>query len=120
MGSTMKTWLGILAISIVAAAPAVAHPALVKAIPAAKSAVASPTVISVQFSEGLEAKFSSFDLIAADGHKIATAPVTLDGSKKTLSAAPASPLAAGAYKVAWRVVASDGHKVEGAYDFTVK
>ena len=120
MGSTMKTLLGIIAISVVAAGPALAHPALVKATPAAKSAGASPTMISVQFSEGLEAKFSSFDVTSADGHKIATAPVTLDNSKKTLSTTPSSPLTAGSYKVSWHVVASDGHKVEGAYDFTVK
>jgi len=116
----MKKLLGVLAISVVAAAPAVAHPAVVKATPAAKSAVAPPAVISVQFSEALEARFSGFDLIAADGKKIATAPVSLDNSKKTMSAAPSSPLSAGSYKVAWHAVASDGHKVEGAYDFTVK
>ena len=116
----MKNLLGLIAISLVAAVPAIAHPALVKATPAAKSAGSSPAVISVQFNESLEPRFSSFDVLAADGHKIATAPVTLDGGKKTLSAAPTAPLAAGSYKVSWHVVASDGHKVEGAYDFTVK
>ncbi len=98
-----------------------AHAHLVSATPAAKAVVASPSAISIQFSETLEAKFSGFEITNAAGAKVALAPVTLEPKgKKTLTASPQVPLAAGAYKIAWHVVGGDGHKVEGAYDFTVK
>jgi len=104
-----------------AATGANAHAHLVSAVPADKAVVASPNMIEARFSEGLEAKFSSFDVTTAGGAKVALAQVNLDPKdKKILSAAPQAPLAPGAYKVSWHVVAGDGHKSEGVYGFTVK
>jgi copper resistance protein C len=98
-----------------------AHAHLVSAAPADKSTVASPSVVRVEFNESLEAKFSSFDVINASGAKVAMAPAALDPKgKKMLTGTPSAPLAPGAYKVAWHVVGTDGHKVEGTYGFTVK
>ena len=97
-----------------------AHAHLVTSIPAAKAVVASPVTISVAFNENLEAKFSGFDVTSAAGAKIALAPTLDPKDKKMLVAAPQAPLAPGVYKLAWHVVGSDGHKIEGAYDFTVK
>lgn len=104
-----------------AATGAYAHAHLVSAVPADKAVVASPNLIEAHFSESLEPKFSSFDVTTASGAKIALAQVSVDPKeKKILSAAPQAPLAPGAYKVSWHVVAGDGHKSEGVYGFTVK
>lgn len=104
-----------------AATGASAHAHLVSAAPADKAVVASPNLIEARFSESLEPKFSSFDVTAANGAKVALAQVNVDPKeKKILSAAPQAPLAPGAYKVSWHVVAGDGHKSEGVYSFTVK
>ena len=112
---------GAVAILLAGTVEAEAHAHLVTATPAAKATVASPASISIAFNETLEAKFSGFEITNAAGAKIATAPVMLDPQgKKTLSAAQQAPLAPGSYKIAWHVVGGDGHKVEGAYDFTVK
>jgi methionine-rich copper-binding protein CopC len=116
------TALGFSAVAILfAASDAEAHARLVSAAPADKAVVASPKLIEAHFSENLEPKFSSFDVTAANGAKVAMAQMSVDPKdKKILTGAPQAPLAPGAYKVSWHVVASDGHKVEGTYGFTVK
>lgn len=113
--------IGAGAFLLAATVEADAHAHLVSATPAEKATVASPSAITVNFSEGLEGKFSSFDVTNASGAKVALSGVTLDPKdKKTLSATPQAPLTPGAYKVAWHVVAGDGHKSEGTFGFTVK
>ena len=44
--------------------------------------------------------------------------VSEDG--KTISGAPARPLAAGAYVVNWRVASPDGHRMTGSTNFSVR
>jgi methionine-rich copper-binding protein CopC len=98
-----------------------AHARLLNAVPADKAVVASPASIEAHFSENLEPKFSGFDVTTASGAKVPMVQANVDPKdKKTLVAALQAPLAPGAYKVSWRAVASDGHKVEGSYSFTVK
>ena len=52
--------------ALFAAAPAIAHPKLISATPAANAVVASPAKLQLTFSEGLVAKFSGVDLVMTD------------------------------------------------------
>ena len=95
-----------------------AHAKLVKATPAADAAGAAPQVIHLQFSEALETKFSTAQLMKADGTSI---DVTATAKGKTIDAKPKAKLEPGAYMVMWNAVAADdGHKTNGNYNFTVK
>lgn len=100
--------------------PALAHVSLVRSTPAAKAAGPSPSVVQLQFSGKVEPKFSGFDVLKADGTKAALTPLPAAKDGKGLSAKLAQPLAPGAYKVAWRIVSADGHRMTGTYDFSVR
>jgi methionine-rich copper-binding protein CopC len=101
------------------ASGALAHAKLVKASPAASTTVGAPQKLQLQFSEKLEPKFSSVELLKA-GAPVAVVSAVSGKDRKTLEAAPKAPLAPGAYKVTWRIVSADGHKMTGDYNFTVK
>jgi hypothetical protein len=96
-----------------------AHPKVM--VPAADSSGPSPATISITFSEAVEPKFSSLNVTDEEGKKkFNTAASTLSpGDPKTLTLA-LPPLSPGPYKVHWVSVATDGHRMEGEYQFTVK
>lgn len=99
---------------------AMAHARPKVMVPAADSTVASPTSISVTFTESVEGKFSSLTVTNEQGKKINTvASSQLANDPKTLTLA-LPPLAPGPYLVQWISVAADGHRMEGEYRFTVK
>ena len=98
--------------------PAAAHARLVSATPAPNATVAAPRTFSLTFSERTVPAFSGFDVVNAAGEKVAIrTAVAEDG--KTLTGVLARPLAAGAYRVDWRIASSDGHRMTGSYTFTV-
>lgn len=102
-----------------AAGPAAAHARLVSATPASNSTVAAPRTIALTFSERMAPAFSGFDLVNGAGEKVPmSTSVAEDG--KTLTGALARPLAAGAYRVDWRIASSDGHRMTGSYTFSVR
>lgn len=107
------------ALSLAVAGPAQAHAKLTLAEPAANATVAPPRQIVLRFSEKMVGGFSGFDLTTAAGAKVA---VKVSPGKDGLSlvGVPAKPLTAGAYKVAWHVVTADSHRMQGAFDFTVR
>jgi methionine-rich copper-binding protein CopC len=97
-----------------------AHAHLKAQLPAADATVAAPAQLTLSFSEGIEAGFSSVSVTAADGKVVALKPLsTADGDKKTLVVSPVEPLAAGTYQVRWQVLSVDTHKSAGDYRFTV-
>lgn len=103
----------------ITAGPAAAHARLVSATPAPGSAVSAPRSISLTFSERTVPAFSGFDVVNAAGEKVAIrVAVSQDG--KTLTGTLARPLPVGAYVVNWRIASSDGHRMTGRYDFTVR
>ena len=116
-----------LAAAALASAPAFAHPKLLSANPAANAVVAAPTRVQLSFSEGLVTQFSGADLSMTDmpGMKMNSpmkmalkASVAPDG--KTLVLALAKPPPRGTYRLAWHVVSTDTHRVQGSYAFKVK
>lgn len=111
----------------VAGAPALAHPKVVSATPAANAVVATPKNIQLHFNEKLVPKFSGAELVMTGmpgmkDHapmKVAgKAAVAADG--RTLIVTPGKPLATGQYSVNWHVVSADTHRVTGSHSFSIK
>lgn len=99
-----------------------AHAHLKQQQPAADAQLSvSPQALTLDFSEGLEAKFSGLTLTGPQQQKVTTGPVTLNKSDARQMIVPVSgPLKAGEYTVDWHVVSVDGHKTKGQYRFSVK
>jgi methionine-rich copper-binding protein CopC len=95
-----------------------AHAILLESSPALKSAVPGPDVpIKLRFNVRIDAVRSRLTLIRPDGSS-----QTLELNKKTPAdtlSAEATGLAAGAYRLRWQVLASDGHITRGEIPFTV-
>ena len=116
--SPIKTLAAAAVLAVACAGQAAAHAKLVESNPAASATVSAPKQIKLRFSEKLEAKFSGFDLSVGGAKAPLQTSVASDGV--TMIGAPAKPLAPGAYKVEWHAVTADGHRMQGAYDFTVR
>lgn len=110
------------AMMVVTAAPALAHPKLVKAQPA-KGAILkkAPTKIELWFHEELDTKLSTFTVSDQKNGRVDTgdAKVNLDDRKMMESSVKA--LAPGVYTVKWKAVADDDKGVtEGTFTFRVQ
>jgi len=95
-----------------------AHPKVMD--PAPGATVTAPKHVSIVFSEALDPKFSSLHLTRQSGQAVGTTSSTVaadDPKHMTLDLPMLSP---GVYVVHWVSVATDGHRLEGSYDFTVK
>ncbi|HCM9361572.1 TPA: CopC domain-containing protein YobA [Enterobacter bugandensis] len=98
-----------------------AHAHLEQQSPAADSLVASPQVLTLNFSEGIEPGFSGVVVTDAQNQVIKTGTATRDEKNKAQLTVPLEQtLAPGAYRVDWHVVSVDGHKTKGSYRFSVK
>lgn len=105
---------------------AVAHPKLVSASPAANTAVAKPTKLTLTFSENLVGPLSGIELVMTGMPGMANhAPMPIKGFKseakgKVLTVTLPRALPAGTYNLKWHAVAGDQHRIEGQYAFTVR
>ncbi len=100
------------------APPAVAHAILLESNPILKSEVKGPDVpIKLRFNVRIDALRSRLTLIHPDG-SAQTLEIAKPAPADTLSA-EATGLAAGAYRLRWQVLASDGHITRGEIPFTV-
>ncbi|MET3140981.1 UNVERIFIED_ORG: methionine-rich copper-binding protein CopC [Arthrobacter sp. UYEF10] len=99
------------------AAPASAHDAAESSSPAQGATVATvPEQVSVTFNKnplGIGAQFSVKDSAGTEWADGDLGIVDNTASQKLKAGAPA-----GAYTVAWRVVSSDSHPIEGTFGFT--
>jgi len=106
------------AAAFLAVAPAAAHAVLLESSPSLKSAVSGPDVpIKLRFNVRIDALRSRLTLIHPDGSAQAL-EISKQAPADTL-AAEATGLAAGAYRLRWQVLASDGHITRGEIPFTV-
>lgn len=112
-------FIAVAAVVAFAAGPAAAHARLVSATPAPNATVASTRTLSLTFSERMAPAFSGFDVIDASGEKVAVQTSVAEGGK-TLTGTLSRALAAGAYRVDWRIASGDGHRITGSYTFTVR
>lgn len=106
---------------------ALAHPKLLSSTPGDKSEVATPATIELDFSERLLPDFSAANLLMTDMpgmamHAPAKMAFTVTGGAdgKTMVIKPAQPLPVGTYRVEWRAVSADTHRVTGTFTFQVK
>lgn len=115
------------AAALIAPLPALAHPKLVSATPAPNATTDATARLQLVFSERLVAQFSGADVVMTEmpGMKMhgpmkmpVKASLAEDG--KTLVLTLAKPLPKGSYRVDWRVVSADTHRVQGNYSFKVQ
>lgn len=112
--------LAIVAASLITA-PVGAHPTLKSASPAADvTSTSSPAEITLEFSEGVIARFSGLELKDEFGKTIATGVVMADPEdRKRLIIPILAPLNPGRYAVNWHVVSADTHRIQGQYSFRI-
>jgi len=104
-----------------AATSAFAHAQLEKATPAVGSTVSPPSDIRLEFSEGVEPRFSGVTLAAAGGASVALGVAKVEaGDAKVLIVPIAKPLSPGVYTVHWHAVSVDTHHTQGTFEFSVK
>ena len=113
-----KTLLAVaLAATLGLAAPASAHDAAESTSPAQGASLAAPPgEVSVTFSNPPLGIGSSFSVKDASGTEWADGSVRIVDNVATQKLRSGGP--AGAYTVAWRVVSSDSHPIEGTFTFT--
>jgi copper resistance protein C len=108
-----------LALALTASA-AFAHAQLEKATPPVGGTVASASEIRLEFSEGVEPKFTKVSLTGPNGVAPLGAARTESGNQAVLIVPISKSLTAGVYKVEWHAVSVDTHHTQGTFEFTVK
>lgn len=104
--------------SVVTAASASAHAELVRITPDRDAQLtAAPKDVVLEFSEPVNTSFATVVVTSAAGVSVTSGKPTVVGAKVTQTLVPR--MAAGAYRVAFRVVSSDGHPVAGESRFTL-
>jgi copper resistance protein C len=99
---------------------AFAHAHLVRAAPAAGSAVKdAPAEVTLTFSEKLEPAFTTAIIRDATGKQVDKADARVDKTDRTTVRVSLPPLTPGVYTVEWRVMSADTHKTNGNFTFKV-
>jgi hypothetical protein len=108
------------ALALSGAGAAFAHAQLKTASPAVNGAVtAPPSEVTLNFSEKLEAAFSTVIVRDAVGKRVNKADAQVDKTDRTIMRVAVDPLTPGIYIVEWRALTADTHKTEGAFVFRV-
>jgi methionine-rich copper-binding protein CopC len=108
--------LSLLFVTVTALA-AHAHASLAHAIPSAASTMsAAPHEVILTFTESLEAAFSNLTVMDASGTEVSQGKAQVKNNTMRISL---KLLSAGIYKVNWRAVSTDTHKIEGSFTFGV-
>ncbi|WP_025602598.1 copper homeostasis periplasmic binding protein CopC [Burkholderia sp. WSM2230] len=108
------------AAALLLASTAFAHAHVVSSEPAANAEVAAPGEVTIHFTEPLEPAFSKMTLADANGKPAASAASQVDKHDARVMHLPLPQLGAGRYAVHWTAVATDGHRTQGDFTFTVK
>jgi len=107
-----------LVVPIGLAPAASAHDAFTGSTPKSGSTLTTaPTSVTVSFEEPPLAAGLAVAVTAPDKSLVSSGDPVLTGSDVTVALEPLA--ASGAYTVAWRVVADDGHPVTGTFGFTL-
>ena len=106
--------------STLTSALAHAHPHLKAATPAPGSIMrGSPPELRLTFSEAVLPRFSGVQVTDQRGRVIPTKPRLAPNRTQLIFAIPGR-LPAGVYRVTWRTVSADTHRVTGRYTFRVR
>lgn len=108
------------AMTLSAVTMAFAHAHLVRATPTAGGTVQeAPTEVLLRFNEKLESAFSSVVVRDSAGKQVDKHDAQVDKADRLLMRVSLPPLTPGTYKVEWRVMSADTHKVNGNFTFVV-
>lgn len=109
------------ALTLAAAQFAHAHASPTHQVPPAGAIVAATqNEVAIEFDDSLEPAFSSIDVTDAQGKSVTRGKATVDKANQKHMSVALSALSPGKYTVTWVAVASDGHRTQGHYAFTVK
>jgi methionine-rich copper-binding protein CopC len=116
-------------LGLTVAVPALAHPTLVSASPAAAATASNVRTVTLTFNETFLPQMSDIEIVMTGmpgmaGHhpamKVAGVKVAASADRKSLVATLARPLPADTYEVNWHAVGTDTHRVSGKVSFTVR
>jgi len=79
----------------------------------------APTSVTITFTEGLEADFSSLTVEDESGQRVDLGDAHTAPDNRMRFSVGLKPLKPGSYKVLWRATSVDTHKTNGSYSFTV-
>lgn len=110
--------LALLSVGLLApATPAAAHNVLVSSVPEDGARVdQSPDAIELEYNEVVSTEYAQVAVTGSDGNPWQQGDPRVEGGTVTQ---PVKPLPDDTYTVAWRVVSSDGHPIDGSYEFQV-
>jgi copper resistance protein C len=107
-------------LSLGGATEAHAHAQLVRAVPAAGGTLhAAPSEVTLRFSERLEPAFSSVAVRDSAGKQIDKGDGKVDKGDRKIIRVSLPSLEPGVYKVEWKAVSADTHKISGDFTFKV-
>jgi methionine-rich copper-binding protein CopC len=116
----MRTILTAIAILVATICAASAHAGLDRASPAVGGTVAqAPKEVVLWFTDKLEPAFSSITVQDEKGEPVHAGKAEVDRTTRTQIRVPLKALSPGTYKVMWRVLSVDTHRVEGTFTFRV-
>jgi methionine-rich copper-binding protein CopC len=99
---------------------AFAHPRVVSATPAVGgTAKTAPSEVTIRFNEKLEPAFSSVVIRDSAGKQVDKGDAQVDKADHRIMRVSVPTLTPGVYKVEWRAVTADTHKVEGDFTFRI-
>ena len=107
-------------LSLAGTMAALAHAHLVRAVPAVGGTVHdAPSEVTLRFSEKLEPKFSSVIVRDSTGKQVDKGDAAVDKADRMVIRVLLPPLQPGFYKVEWKAMSADTHKVNGDFTFKV-
>ncbi len=80
----------------------------------------APQQVNIDFNEGVEPAFSAITVTNAQGQAVSDGKATVDPSARHRLSVALKSLTPGVYTVSWVAVATDSHRTQGHYAFTVK
>ncbi|MGH8013874.1 MAG: copper resistance CopC family protein [Candidatus Binataceae bacterium] len=115
-------WLAIFVVIVIApgaSTEAWAHAFPTKERPLVGSTINKPpSTVTIWYDAPIQPLFAKLDVLDSAGHQEDTGAPTVEDHQRALSV-KLKPLKPGNFTVKWGVVAEDGHRTEGSYEFTV-
>lgn len=110
------TAVAFLVLSLVGAAPAAAHAALVASDPADNATLSeAPARVSATFNEAMQPAFAAMTVVGPDGNLWSTGAPQVQDTVVAVQLRPLGP--SGTYTVNYRATSADGHVVTGSWKF---
>lgn len=79
----------------------------------------APAEVRIRFDGDIEPAFSTIQVSDATGRRVDKGDGRVDERNRRLLRVSLGALGPGVYRVAWQIMAIDGHRGEGSYTFTV-